>query len=229
MAKLQNIMILVNMAKQGNRVARDELLKIYMEDMRKAYDFGPEGTHPRDLGYSYNFKGLTFSENSGIVFEWFDRAIQKYDASMGMSFKSFLLQEIYFRSKDGLKKRAQTECVEIPESTLYRHVSKDELEEYGFFDLLQKDRAEEIFEEEQHQMECADLCNFIESKFPEGSNERRYIKLYRELGQIYKNPTTQIAEVMGVSRQSVNLYKKNIQNKIAKLSDELGSHFFMAA
>lgn len=221
--------VLIKHAKAGSTIARDQLFLLYADDIRQCYEFGPDGIRPRNFGYGLNPSGHSYSQSCGKVYQWFTKVINRYDSTIGMSFKSYLLQEITFRSMDMVKVRQNRESMEIQESRLRLTNTRDCDNEYSLFDTLQAAQAAENFEAEQHQRRCENLCDRIEALFPENSNERRYLQLYRELGQAYKNPTTKIAEVMGVSRQAVNLYKKNVQKRIAKLNNELGSHFSMAA
>lgn len=191
---------LIKRAKKGDKAVRNYLFNIYRQDVENAYNYSAAGKYPKAFGRSYNANGGDFAKDSGEVFFWFTKAIDKYDENKNMAFRSFIIQEIKYRSLDKVRNESVRENREknesrFPDSPIQIAVDSDNYDNGRFHE---------------------DYCDLIAEQFPEGSRERQYIALYRALGEFEKNPSAAICKAMNVSRQRVNAYKKSILEKLRK-------------
>lgn len=191
---------LIYLAKSGNNAAQNLLFSLFLRDIIKAYEYGPEGIHSKLFGFNHNPSGKTFREESGEIFLWFLKAIQNYNPQKGMNFKNYLQQVIYFRSLDNLRFKKIRRQFEIFKDN---HFLDSMPSKYSY------DPEFSVFNTKQFQ--------YVLSLFADGSDEHTFIKMYIQTVLHTAHPIASISKTTGRSRQSIYNCLKRIHSKVASV------------
>lgn len=205
--------ILLCAAKGGDDNACSRLFMHHQDEVVNMHKYGPDGTHPKNFGFSKSYNGATFEEASGYCYLCFHECVDHYNMDSGKAFMAWVRGIFAKRGMDWVEDRNpdRWECDEESVQAASEDVFR------------QGDISPEVSQEEE--LLTAEGLEQVRSYVNRvgDDNLRKFLDTWLTLGNSKKNPIADVALSMGVTRQTSHNYMNTVK---ALAKSRFGEHFY---
>lgn len=205
--------ILLCAAKGGDDIACSRLYLNHQDEVVNMHKYGPDGTNPKNFGFSKSYNGATYEEASGYCYLCFHECVARYNMNSGKAFMAWVRGIFAKRGLDWVEDRNPD------------HWDRDEESvQAASEDVFRQDdiRPEVSHEEELLTSEGVEQIRSYINKAGD-DNLKEFLEAWLTLGNTKKNPITGVAAAMGVTRQTSHNYMNAVK---ALAKSRFGEHFF---
>lgn len=205
--------ILLQAIQRGDEIACNRLYMNHQGEVISMHRYGPDGTHPKQFGFSWSSEGACYEEASGYCYICFRECALRYDMDSGKPFMAWVRGVFAKRAHDWVDDRnpdGWKRCEEDVMAASTDVFRQDDLEMDAAHeeDVLTAEGMEQI-RSYIRKCDTPELDEFVDT--------------WLKLGNTKKNPITCVAAAMGVTRQTSYNYMNAVK---ALVKGKFGDHFY---